>query len=349
MSADPLRFHGDQLARPGTLDLAVNIWPTPRPPELSDALAAALTSSQPYPDAAPATAAIARRHRRPVEEVLPLNGACETFWLLARAIRPRHAVCVHPAFTEPDAALRASGVAVDHVMRRPHDQWALDPAAVPETADLVVLGNPNNPTGTLDPASAVAGLARPGRVLVVDESFLELSQDTDQSLAARRDLPGLVVVRSITKSWGLAGLRAGYCLAPPDLITAMRYQGQPWSVNTIALAALEHCAGDRATPLRVAADVATARADLLRRVGDLPGLRAWPSAANFLLLHAPGRGRAVIGELAGAGIVVRPAHTFPGLDDDYLRVAVRTPEAHARLADALASALRPASTGPPSR
>lgn len=89
----------------------------------------------------------------------------------------------------------------------------------------------------------------------------------------------------------------------------------------------------------MAADVAVARADLLRRIGDLPGLRAWPSAANFLLLHAPGRGQAVIGRLTSAGIVVRPAHTFPGLDGDYLRVAVRTPQAHARLADALASAL----------
>lgn len=346
-SEDPLRFHGDQLARPGTLDLAVNIWPTPRPPELSEALVAALTSSRPYPDAAPATAAIARRHRRPVEEVLPLNGACEAFWLLARAVRTRHAVCIHPAFTEPDAALAAAGITVDHVMRRPHDRWALDPTAVPETADLVVLGNPNNPTGTLDPATTVAALARPGRVLVVDESFLDLTQDTDQSLAGRRDLPGLVVVRSITKSWGLAGLRAGYCLAPPDLIAAMRHQGQPWSVNTIALAALEHCAGDRTTPLRVAADVAAARADLLRRIGDLPGLYAWPSAANFVLLHAAGRGPEVIGRLAGAGIVVRPAHTFPGLDGDYLRVAVRTPRAHARLADALAESTSLTSRRPP--
>ncbi len=85
---------------------------------------------------------------------------------------------------------------------------------MPRDADLVVVGNPNNPTGSLDPAATVAGLARPGRVLVVDEAFMELTPDEAESLAGRRDLPGLVVVRSLTKLWGLAGLRAGYVLAP---------------------------------------------------------------------------------------------------------------------------------------
>ena len=212
MNVDLLRLHGDQLARPGTLDFAVNLWPTPRPPALQDALDAALGTSRSYPDPEPATRAIAGRHHRPSDEVLALNGACEAFWLLARALQPRHAVCIHPCFTEPDAALRASGIGVEQVLR-PDIDWSLRGCAVPDTADLVMLGNPNNPTGALDRAEDIACLARPGRVLLVDESFLELTEHPDQTLAERRDLPGLVVVRSITKLWGLAGIRAGYCLS----------------------------------------------------------------------------------------------------------------------------------------
>jgi hypothetical protein len=110
---------------------------------------------------------------------------------------------------------------VQHVWRD-SDSFHLDPAAVPAEADLVITGNPNNPTGTLDPAATLATLARPGRELAVDEAFMELTPGETETLAGRRDLPGLVVVRSLTKLWGLAGIRAGYLLAPPALASALR-------------------------------------------------------------------------------------------------------------------------------
>ena len=91
----------------------------------------------------------------------------------------------------------------------------LDPAAVAAGADLVVVGNPNNPTGTVDPAETLAALAAPGRVLVVDEAFMPFCPGEPASLASRADLPGLVVVRSLTKLWAIPGLRAGYLLAHP--------------------------------------------------------------------------------------------------------------------------------------
>ncbi|HEV2752954.1 MAG TPA: aminotransferase class I/II-fold pyridoxal phosphate-dependent enzyme, partial [Solirubrobacteraceae bacterium] len=178
--SDPLRTHGDAFLRPGTLDFAVNVWPTPAPPALRAALERALADSAPYPDERPAREAVARRHGRPPGEVLLLNGACEAFWLIAHALRPRHAVCVHPAFTEPEAALRASGAPVTRV-QRPADDWRLVPEDVPADADLVVVGNPNNPTGNLDPADTIATLAAPHRTLVVDESFLELTEHPHQS------------------------------------------------------------------------------------------------------------------------------------------------------------------------
>jgi len=334
---DALRVHGDRHAELGLLDFAVNIWPGARPGWLREVLVAALDEES-YPDERPAVAAIAARHGRPPEEVLLLNGACEGFWLLAHALRPRAAACVHPSFTEPEAALRAVGAEVHRVQRRP-DPWALVPADVPATAELVVTGNPNNPTGTLDPAGALEELASPARVTMVDESFMEFVPGEPGSVAARSDLPGLVVVRSLTKAWTLPGVRAGYLLASADLVERLAAARQPWSVNALACAALEHCATDRETPARVAAEVAACQTDLLARLAALTGVRAWTSAANFILIEIPGRGEAVVAGLRDRGIAVRPCHTFPGLTADHLRVAVRHPPEHARLATALAELL----------
>jgi histidinol-phosphate aminotransferase len=308
------------------------------PPWLRRELHAALDRVAAYPDERPAAEALAARHRRPPGEVVCVNGSAEAFWLLAGVLRPSLAVVAQPSFTEPEAALRAAGHAVQAARRDP-DGFALDPAAVPRDADLVVLGNPNNPTGGLDPAATVAGLARPGRVLVVDEAFMELTPGEAESLAGRHDLPGLVVVRSLTKLWSLAGLRAGYLLAPGELATALRAARQPWSVNALACAALAAWAREGAAHAgRLAGQVAAAREELAAALGALPGVRVWPSAANFLLLRVPD-GPGVRAALAARGVAVRPCHTFPGLDGDHLRVAVRDPADNRRLVGALREVL----------
>jgi histidinol-phosphate/aromatic aminotransferase/cobyric acid decarboxylase-like protein len=328
-----LRLHGDAVGAAGMLDFAVNVWPGERPAALQAALLAALDDPG-YPDDRAAREAIAARHRRSPEEVLALNGACEGFWLLAHALRPRVAVCVHPSFTEPEVALRACGAEVVRVQRDPRD-WSF--GGVPEHADLVVLGTPNNPTGGLDRPEAVLALLRPGRLVVVDESFMDFVPEPTPSLAGEaRD--GLVVVRSLTKLWALAGVRAGYLLAAPELVATLAAQRQPWSVNALALAAIEACATDTGTPRRVGAEVAAARAELLDELRALPAVRVWPSVANYLLLEVPD-GPAVIAALRAVGIAVRPAASFPGLTEDHIRVAVRRPHENRRLLQALAEAL----------
>ena len=338
---DPgLRFHGDSVAAPGQLDFAVNVIPGGPPEWLLEALGDGLSRAAAYPDEGPATAAVAARHRRPPEEVVLLNGAAEAFWLLAQVLRPQLAVVVAPSFTEPEAALQATGHPVRRVWRDP-DSFHLDPALVPAEADLVLTGNPNNPTGTLDPAATLARLARPGRVLVVDEAFMELTPGEAESLAGRRDLPGVVVVRSLTKLWGLAGIRAGYLLAPPQTASLLRAARQPWSVNCLACAALaawaDHGADHAAHRVR---RLAAIREQFAAELAALRGVRIWPSAANFLLLQVAD-GPAVFAALAACGIAVRPCQSFPGLTSDHLRVAVRDPADNQRLVDALGQALDP--------
>jgi histidinol-phosphate aminotransferase len=170
-----------------------------------------------------------------------------------------------------------------------------------------------------------------------------VAQGETGSLAARAEVPGVAVVRSLTKLWSLAGIRAGYLLAPPELIRAARAARQPWSVGGPACAALTAWARRTATSggaeaAAIAARVAAAREELAAALAALPGVRVWPSAANFLLLRVPD-GAAVRAGLAARGIAVRRADTFPGLTADHLRVAVRRPEENRRLVEALRDVL----------
>jgi histidinol-phosphate aminotransferase len=328
-----LHLHGDELARGADDDLAVNVLAGGPPPWLRAAVASALSDLGAYPDEADAVAAVAERHGRSGDEVVLLNGASQAFWLAA-ALGPRRPVCVHPSFTEPEVALRAA--------RRPPRRvvldapWELRAADVPDDADLVVVGNPTNPTGVLHRRAELAALCRPGRITLVDESFMDFVPGEPETLAAERALPGLVVARSLTKLHAIPGLRAGYLLAPVPIAARLRAQRPAWSVNALALAAVEAIAARPGHAATIAADTAAARADLVERLeAKLPDATVYEGAANFVLVDLPGGG-GVAERLRDQGIAVRPCASFPGLTADHLRLTVRDPATHARVAAALA-------------
>jgi histidinol-phosphate aminotransferase len=334
-STDPLRHHGDAEVHAGLLDLAVNVRGTEPPPWLVSRLERSLKQLAAYPDPTFATQTVAKRHERSTDEVLVTAGAAEAFVLLARALRPRRAVCVHPSFTEPEAALRAAGHPVERLVLEP--PYVLDPALVPDDADLVVVGNPTNPTGVLH--ERLAELARPGRVLVVDEAFMDAIPGEPGSLASQA-LPGVVVVRSLTKTWALAGLRVGYLLAPPDLVTLLREAQPLWSVSTPALAALDVCLG-RGPVKQAERDAGLVVAERERLAAGLTalGVEVSPgSVAPYLLCRVPGRPD-VREALRETGIAVRRGDTFPGLTPEHWRTAVRSAEATDALLEALQTVL----------
>jgi histidinol-phosphate aminotransferase len=328
--AHDLRHHGDAEVRDdgsALVDLAVNVRADTPPAWLRERIAQSLGSLAAYPDGRAARAAVAARHGLPPERVLLTAGAAEAFVLLARALKVRRPVVVHPQFTEPEAALRDAGHTVDRVLLREEDGFRLDPAAVPEDADMVVIGNPTNPTSVLHPAGAIVELARPGRMLVVDEAFMDAVPGEREALAGRTDVPGLVVLRSLTKTWGLAGLRIGYVLAAPDTIADLERAQPLWPVSTPALAAAEACVAPRAlaeaahAAHRVAADRAHLVAGLTGFAAD--GLRVVePAEGPFVLVRLP-RAAAVRRQLRDLGFAVRRGDTFPGLDEEWLRLAVR--------------------------
>lgn len=344
-----LRHHGDVDAEPGLLDFAVNVRGDGPPPWLRDRLVAALDELGRYPSAADdlaARAAAGRRHGRDPDEVLVLAGAAEGFALLP-ALRPTLAAVVHPGFTEPEVALRTAGVPVHRVLTDAADGHRLHPDAVPADADLVVIGNPTNPTSVLHPARTVRALARPGRVLVVDEAFADTFPGEPESLSSDRDTEGLLVLRSLTKTWALPGLRAGYALAAPELLARLAAPRPPWPVGTLGLVAVAACCAPEAVAGAQAAAAETVghREWLLEALSALPEVEVVaPPSASFLLLRVPD-GPSVRSALRGSGIAVRRADTFPGLTADHLRVAVRPPAQSRVLVEALRAALYGAGVG----
>lgn len=343
-----LDHHGDAEVGAGLIDLAVNVRHQPMPDWLAGPIRDALGRLSAYPDATEATAAVAARHRRDPAEVLLTAGAAQAFVLLAQALRgARRPVVVHPQFTEPEAALRNAGHEVDRVLLREADGFRLDPALVPDDADLVFVGNPTNPTSVLHPAEDVAKLARPGRVLVVDEAFADTTyregiDGEPESLAERRDLPGLVVLRSLTKTWGLAGLRIGYLLAPADLVPRLAAAQPLWAVSTPALAAAAACASPVAVAAErgIAAEVAAERDHLVERLREVPNVTVPGDPASAFVPIRVERADEIRAELRERGYAVRRGDTFPGLGPDWLRIAVRDTATTDRFVQTLREVIR---------
>ena len=335
--ADPLRHHGDVEAQDGLLDFAVNVYPGERPAWLDQALRQSLDQVSFYPDPEPARAAIARRHARRPAEVLPTAGAAEAFTLIAR-LRPwRRPVVVHPQFTEPHAALEQAGHTVTTVLCDARNGFVFDPRSVPDDADLVMIGNPTNPTGVLHPAAVLRRLCRPGRLVVVDEAFMDAVPGEPESLVGGQveERAESLVLRSLTKHWSIPGIRAGYVVGNEAVVRDLGRAQTPWSVSVPAIAATIACMSAGAVPeaLERARTLGRWREFLETELGEA-GLEFVPSRAPFVLVRV---GEGVHARLREQGLAVRRADTFPGLDSSWIRVAVRPPHLTRSLLTALAA------------
>lgn len=330
------RYHGDQSVGPGMLDFAVNVRHAHPPAWLQQRLAGRLADLAAYPSAADhaaAVTAVARRHGLAEDRVLLLSGGAEGFALLP-ALHPRCAALIAPSFTEPEAVLTAAGVHCEQVILAP--PFRLSDAAVPESADLVVVGNPTNPTGVLHPRESLLALRRPGRVLVVDEAFAD-AVNGDDSLAAL-GLPDVIVLRSLTKTWALAGLRVGYALGDPHVLARLSAGRPHWPLGTLQLEAISACCSPAAVAQARAGarELAAQRAGMAAALASL-GLEVVDGSAPFVLFSVPD-GPLTRKRLKANGIAVRRCDTFIGLGEHHLRAAVR-PE-WPTLVRALAEALR---------
>jgi histidinol-phosphate aminotransferase len=276
--------------------------------------------------------------------VLVGRGSDEAIDLLTRAFcRAGHdAVLVcPPTFGMYSVSARIQGAEVLQVPLLAADGFALDEQALLDhcgaAVKLIFLCSPNNPTGNLLDEAAIVRLARrlAGRALVViDEAYLEFA--ARPSLARLvADLPGLAVLRTLSKAHGLAGARCGALIADPEIIALLRKIIPPYAIPQLTLEAVL----DRLTPEARAASrtgleaLLAERERLLLALPGLPGItRVWPSAANFVLVEFADAA-AALARAREARLLVRDARGYPGLGRA-LRITVGTPEQNGRLLEA---------------
>ena len=336
---------GDLYGRPVELDFSVNTNPLGTPPAVMEAVreSAGMLCRYPDPYCRELAAALAEYEGVPEDWVLCGNGAAELIYAYCRAIGAKTALVTAPTFSEYAAALEAEGCWVLSHPLREADRfdvtgaflWTLE--ATP--AEAVFLCNPNNPTGRLIRGGLleeICGLCRDrGIRLFVDECFLELSDGgRDASLAKRlAEFPGLFLLKAFTKTYGMAGLRLGYCLsAGKALLAKMSRMTQPWNVSLPAQRAGMAALGEGEFLQRSRELIQEERPWLTERLEKL-GFQVCPSQANYLLLKS---GRELAGPLLERGILIRDCSNYGGLGPGWYRVAVKSRSENQMLIDALA-------------
>jgi histidinol-phosphate aminotransferase len=203
---------------------------------------------------------------------------------------------------------------------------------------LTIVCSPNNPTGSLLAADDVARLcdAAPG-IVAIDEAYHEFSGQSVVPLLARH--PNLVVLRTFSKAAGLAGLRVGYLLASPELVREINKARLPYNLNFFSQLAALAALDEWHTLARRVEEIVAAREELLRQLQRIPGVRAYPSTANFILFElADAEPRAVFESVFRRGVLIRDVTAYPRLSRG-MRVSVGSPEENEAFLAALRHAL----------
>ena len=338
--------HGGAAYEAGVLlDLSANTNPLGTPPAVLEAVRKALDRVRDYPDpyCRDLVDAIAAHEGVKPEQILCGNGAAELIYAYAEAVRPGTAVETAPTFSEYSEGLVRRGCRVDRYPLREENDFLPDEGILSFLAEkqpeAVFLCTPNNPTGRLFPPALmdrVIALCRSMDArLFVDECFLDLSEGGESLRSRLEEWPGLFLLKAFTKSYGMAGLRLGYCLtADGDLLERMSACSQPWNVSVPAQAAGIAALGQQEFLARANAVIRAERPRLKAGLEEL-GCRVCPSEANYLLFRGP----ADLGEkLLKRGIALRSCANYHGLGPGWFRTAVRTREENDRLLAAVKSA-----------
>ncbi len=338
------------------LDFSANTNPLGPSPKALVALRDNLKQISFYPDPAsfPLRLIIARKLGISTGNIIIGNGSTELIRLFAEVFIERgdEALIPAPTFGEYEIAVRKAGGKINFLK--------LDPAGFCIKADEVVgqfrkrtkilfFCNPNNPTGQLikrkDMLKIVKEASQRNILVFIDESFMDFVNGNERFTLIRdvRAHPNLFVLRSLTKTFGLPGLRVGYGAGCEEMIELLHRAKTPWNVNVLAQIAAVAALGDDEYMVRARQLIVREREYLSRGFTKFKHLRVFPSDTNFLLLDIRGTGMTATQlkkELLRYGILIRDCSPFRGLDEYFVRIAVRRRKENARLLKALGAILK---------
>ena len=333
-----------ELGLDKVIKLASNENPEGPLPAVLEAIARAATEINRYPDAAcfELTQRLAAHLDVEPGALIFGNGSNEVIDILIRAlvspgenvVFSHHSFIVYPLTT---AVHFECGRPVALAPGDKHDLVAMA-EAVDDRTKLIIVCNPNNPTGTYNNIEEFRTFLAtvPGNVIVaVDEAYYEYvsAEDYPQTLSMLRDHPNLVLLRTFSKIHSLAGLRVGYGVGHPDLIGELHKTREPFNVNMLSQAAAMACIDNWR---EVAGRRERNRNNLEWMEVELAalGLAVVPSQTNFILVRTPGDAGKVTEALLQKGVIVRPMHAF-GLGEGALRISVGLPEENQQCIEAL--------------
>jgi len=333
------------------IDFSASINPLGPPKSAVAAMKSAMPLLVNYPDPeyGKLKAAISAQLGISPESILAGNGSTELIYLLPRVLKPKKAVVLAPSFSDYERALKLSGCDVRHFTLREKDGFMPDIDLLiraAQGADMLVICNPNNPTGLLIEKSVLADVIcsanRADTFVVVDEAFIEYAPGHSVAREAA-GMKGVAVLRNFTKFYGMPGLRAGWLSGHPSLVKKLEDGKEPWSMNTLAEQAAAAALVDTAYAEKSLAQFNKEKEYLYRELCAIPGLVPYRSAANFFLMKLTSREMDADGlaeELASKGILIRSCSNFRGLGNKYIRVAVRTRAENRVLADFMGMAIK---------
>lgn len=338
---------GDRYSRPILLDFSVNTNPYGPLPEVVEAALGSGDELDHYPDpyCRELVRAIALKEQLPEEFILCGNGAAELIDLYVRALRPKTALEAAPTFSEYRRSLTAAGCEVREVVLTRESGFVWEESVLgrleEDRPDLLVLCNPNNPTGRLISPSlldrVLAHCDQRGIAVLIDECFIDLADRRESRTSDLARYPGLMILNAFTKSHSLAGLRLGYCMtANSRLLARMSRLSQPWNVSVPAQRAGAVASGRSDFLIESRAKIYGQKAALRAGLEEL-GLEILPSEVNFLLFRGP---IGLDAELEREGILIRNCANYHGLTAGWYRIAVRPEEENKVLLNTLSTILK---------
>ena len=336
--------------RPGDiLDFSANINPLGPPPFLRRIINRHIRDLVHYPDpdcrelvrAITATCGLAP------DQIVVGNGTSELLFKLPVVLKPKRALIPAPAYIDYARACRQADIPVRSLDLDRNSSFAPDLKQIEKTlrpGDLLILGQPNNPTGQLLDREQLIDLmdSRSDVLFVIDEAFAGFIGSYTSVAGCT---PNCITLCSLTKIFAIPGLRLGFLAASPEICRMVRNQSAPWAVNTLAQAVGAACLDQKQYIEETRLLVDGWRKNLFEALGNLPHLYPYEGTANFLLIgsdHPQYSGTEIAEKLlSDQRIAVRSCANYQNLDDSFFRVAVRTEPENKKLVQALQSIVMP--------
>jgi threonine-phosphate decarboxylase len=280
------------------------------------------------------------------ENIILGNGSIELIYMITEILSaPFKALIPVPSFTEYEkAALRLNG---ETTFLQLPDDFALEndkiKAAITEDTKILCICNPHSPSGTLYSRDELLDLVdycqKKNVIFSVDENYIEFAQKGEEATLAGmiKEYENLFVIRSVTKFYGMPGIRLGYGVASEDLIEQLEVVRQPWSINSLAGYATLAAFSDKEFIQNTKETIAKEREVFAKSLNQIEGLKVYPSVTDFLLVKIMNQkltSTMLKEQMAKQGMLIRDCCTFVGLDDSYVRVTVRSAKDNQKLVEA---------------